>query len=75
MSTEKQNLVKCKTVKPRKLNLGFNVRINERVMCASVGDPRPRDRELGHQNTATRRFLHQEFINLLPTQNLLDVET
>ena len=38
-------------VKPKKLKLGLNKRINEGVMCANSGDPRSRDRELTHQKT------------------------
>ena len=30
---------------------GLNIRINENVMCASLGDPRLRDCKLKHQNT------------------------
>ena len=52
------------TVKPRKLKFGLNKRINESVMCANFGDPRPQDRELRHKknikNTAilARKVIH-----------------
>ena len=42
---------KLATIKPRKLKLGLNMKINECVMCASFGDPRSRDRELTRKRT------------------------
>ena len=42
-------------VKPRKLNFGLNLRINESVMYVNVGELRPRDRELRYQSPGKNR--------------------
>ena len=45
--TDKQrNLFNYKTVEPRELNFGLNIKINKSVMYANFGDTRSRDREL-----------------------------
>ena len=59
-------------VKPKKLKLGLNIKINKSVIWANFGDPRPRDRKLRHKK---RQILAWKFINSLIIPKPLNVQS
>ena len=64
-------LITRKTVKPRKLKFGLNIRIDESVMCANFRDPKSRDSKLRHEkHLKNSDFSLENLLNRLLLKNV-----